>query len=272
MRGIRFAMLIALPFILGTLYTGIKLFYEGEDSFLYPFIALIAVTLAIFFAKEEINFWYDKRFPPKLDRPIKIWLENFFPFYQTLEKDDKIKFETRLALYLNARAFQLMLKEKKSIPEDFKAIIAAHAIQMTLGLEDYLIGDYDRIICYNHPFPTPSNQFLHTVETHLEDGVILISLEQLMMSVRSPEKNYNLAYHAYAEALLNIYPQLQDIEELDVTTILPYDWDHISKLTGFENPAKKAVQLAAFFIRNEEFKASFPKATAQYQEILNYVY
>ncbi|WP_235297757.1 M90 metallopeptidase family protein [Portibacter marinus] len=274
MRGIRFAMLLALPFIIGALYTGVKLIYFEQDEFLYPFLAVIAIGLAIFFAKEEINFWYDQKYPPKLDEPIRIWLRNFFPFYSALETKDRERFETRLALYLNARSFQLMLKERKDIPEDFKAIIAAHAIQMTIGLEDYLIGDYDRIICYNHPFPTPGNQFLHTVETHLEDGIILISLEQLMMGIREPKKNYNLAYHAYAEALLTIYPELQKIEELDISKILPYELDHVLKITGFskENIGLKTLQLVAFYVNGPDFKKSYPEAYHQYANILKYVH
>jgi len=272
MRGIRFAMLIALPFILGALYTGINLFYYGKDDHLFYFLGFLVVGLAIFFAKEEINYWYDEKYPPRLDHQITVWLENFFPFYNTLESDDRQKFETRLALYLNARSFHLMLKEKKSIPEDFKAIIAAHGIQMTLGQKDFLIGDYDRIICYNHPFPTPGNKFLHTVEVHHEDGLILLSIEQLMMSIGHPTKHYNIAYHAYAEVLLTLYPQLQKIEEAELQNLMTYDLGHIAHITGFENINPKTLSLAAFFIHNSEFKKHWPEQHSNYQEILNYDY
>lgn len=272
MRGIRFSMLIALPLILGALYTGIKLFYFGEDGYLFYFIGFFAASLAIFFAKEEINYWYDKKYPPRLDEAIKLWLNNFFPFYLELESEGKEEFEKRLALYLNARSFQLMLKEKKSIPEDFKAIIAAHGIQMTLGQKDFLIGDYDRIICYNHPFPTPGNKFLHTVEVHHEDGVILLSIEQLMMSIGEPNKNYNLAYHAYAEVLMKLYPLLQEIEAIDVDSILPYNMEHISQITGFENLDLKVLSLASFFINNKGFLEKWPEQHSKYKNILGYEY
>ena len=267
MRGIRFSMLIATPLILGALYTGVKLFYFGEDSFLISFIALFALSLAIFFAKEEINYWYDEKFPPKLDPPIIAWLSNFFPFYGQLEKDDKAKFETRLALYLNARSFKLMLKEKKSIPEDFKAIIAAHAIQMTLGVKDFLVGDYDRIIIYNHPFPSPLHKFLHTVEVHHDDGLILLSLEQLMSSIGQPAKNFNIAYYAYAQALLHLYPTLMEVPSVDPEAILPYDRRHITNLTGFEEVNQDALSLSAFFINNGGFQAKWPETYDAYQDL-----
>ncbi|GLR17942.1 M90 metallopeptidase family protein [Portibacter lacus] len=272
MRGIRFSMLIALPFVLGGLYTGINLIYYGKDEHLFYLIPFFVVVLAIFFAKEEINYWYDEKFPPKLDREIVIWLQNFFPFYSTLDQNDRLKFDTRLALYLNARSFSLMLKEKKSIPEDFKSIIAAHGIQMTLGLKDFLIGDFDRIICYNHPFPTPQNKFLHTVEIHPEDGVILLSLETVMQSISKPNDNYNIAYHAYAEILLSLYSEFNNVEAVDYSLILPYSEDHILKLTGFTSLDPKVISLATFFINNEGFKVNWPKEYATYAQILNYAY
>ncbi len=263
-------MLIATPLIVGALYTGVELFYFKEDSFLYYFIALFAVSLAIFFAKEEINYWYDKKFPPLLDPPIIAWLNNFFPFYTQLEKDDRAKFEKRLALYLNARSFKLMLKEKKSVPEDFKAIIAAHAIQMTLGMKDFLVGDYDRIIIYNHPFPSPGHQFLHTVEVHHEDGLMLLSLEQLMSSIGQPSKNFNIAYYGYAQALLKLYPPLNEIEFIDPIGFLPYDLEHISNITGFEELDLPSLSLAAFFINNVGFREEWPETHEVIKNALNY--
>ena len=146
MRGIRFSMLLALPFVLGTLYAGINLIYLGKESHLFWLLGFLVVTIGIFLAGAELNYWYDKKYPPKLDPPIINWLERYFPFYNALYKDEKIKFETRLALYLNARLFKLMIKDTPNIPEDFKGIIAAHGIRMTMGLDDFLIGDFDRII------------------------------------------------------------------------------------------------------------------------------
>ncbi|MBL0099828.1 MAG: hypothetical protein IPP49_07025 [Saprospiraceae bacterium] len=39
-------------------------------------------------------------------------------------------------------------------------------------------------------------------ETNIEDGVIILSLEQLTNAVISPETHYNIGYHAYARHLL----------------------------------------------------------------------
>ena len=277
MRGIKFSMLLLTPFVFGALYLGFILFYLEKDIPIYYFIILIVVILAIFFAKEEIDFWYDKKYPPNLDPAIIGWLNRFFPFFGTLEKDDKEKFEVRLALYLNARAFNLMLKEKENIPEDFKAIIAAHGIRMTLGLDDYLIGDFDRIICYNHPFPTPQKKFLHTVEVHTEDGLILLSIEQLMMGVGQPSKYYNIAYHAYAEALIFLYPKLNNLDDESETwshlnEILPFTKNSVEKLVGIEDPDFNVVSLSSFFSHTSAYEKNWKAQADHYKEILNYAF
>ena len=190
--------------------------------------------------------------------------------------DDKEKFEKRLALYLYGRAFNLMMKEKGKIPEDFKGIIAAHAIRMSMGLDDFLLKGFERIICYNHPFPTPQNKFLHTTETHTEDGVILLSIEQLMMSVGKPKLFYNIAYHAYAEALIHLYPNLVNISDMDegwkLESILGYGLDKVRNITGYEELDLNTVALASFFIRNDNFEDVWPSQFEHYRNLLNYEY
>lgn len=274
MRGIRISMVIALPFILGALYTGTQLIYFEKDEFLYYFLGLIAIVLAIYFAGAEINYWYNKKYPPKLDPPIIMWLERYFPFYTQLEGEEKQKFENRLALYLSVRSFTLMIKERKEIPEDFKAIIAAHGIKMTMGLEDYLVGDYDRIICYNHPFPTPKNKFLHTAEVDHEDGVLLLSIEQLMMGVGQPQQFYNLAYHVYAEALLHLNTEKEQIsfQEFEIEKVSPFSMDQITKMVGYETLDIDVVSLAIFMTFPKKFMEVYPRHADRYMKILNYEY
>ncbi len=273
MRGIRFSVLLALPFVIGALYTGVQLIYLEKDEFFYWFIVLLAILLAILFASNEINYWYDKKYPPHIEPAMKTWLSRYFPYYNSLEIDDKPKFESRLSLYLHGRAFKLMLKEKKNIPEDFKGIIAAHGIQMSMGKEDFLLKNYERVICYNHPFPTPRNQFLHTVETHHEDGVILLSIEQLMQSIGQPKKMYNIAYHAYAEIMCQLYPELANLKGEDKWTmieqILPYDVQNIHKVTGYEHLDIDTVSLAAYFIARKSFEKIWPDQATFYRENLN---
>ncbi len=271
MRGIRFANLIAGPFILGAIVLIYFIFFLEKQDLVYYLAPFILILLAIYFKSNDINYWYHTKFPPKLDPAIINWLSNFFPFYQELSDEEMEKFEFRLALYLEGRAFKLVLmKEQKNIPEDFKAIIAAHAIRMTMDMDNYLLEPYERIFCYNHPFPSPEKQFLHTVEVQTEDKVILLSLEQLMLSVGQPEKYYNLAYHAYAEVLLDLkgrnnFPELS-WEDLEL--ISGYKKEQVQNLTGYQELDLYALSLTLYFSKQESFLINFPE---QYELIKNWL-
>lgn len=267
MRGIRFANLLAGPFILGAIVLLYFIFFLGRQDLVYYLTPFILILLSIYFKSNDINYWYHKKYPPKLDPAIINWLSNFFPFYKELSEEDMEKFEFRLALYLEGRAFKLVLmKEQKNIPEDFKAIIAAHAIHMTMDMKNYLLEPYERIFCYNHPFPSPEKQFLHTVEVQTEDKVILISLEQLMLGINHPDKFYNLAYHAYAEILLDLKSK-KNFPEMtweNIETISDYSKENILNLTGYQDLDLSAVLLTLFFSKKEQFNNAFPE---QYQLI-----
>lgn len=276
MRGIRFTNLLALPFILGALYVVYNIFFLEKDSWFFYLIPLIVLLLALYFASNDINYWYYKKYPPQLDPPIIAWLNKFFPFYNSLNDEERQKFEVRLALYLEGRAFKLVLKEQRDIPEDFKGIIAAHAIEMTMGLENFLLEPYERIFCYNHPFPTPNHQFLHTVEVEKEDFVILISLEQLMMGVGLPKDFYNIGYHVYAEILIALYPELKNLSDDSswpkLEEISGFSKEAIYDLTGFSSLDINAVALVIFFMRTANFKELWSDQAAHYQKGLNYEY
>jgi len=266
MRGIRFSNLLATPFVLGALFVLYQIFFLEKENWIYYLIPFLLIILLLYLTSNDLNFWYHRKFPPKLDPAIVNWLSNFFPYYNQLENDNLQKFETRLALYLEGRAFKLVLmKEQKNIPEDFKAIIAAHAIQMSMNLDNFLLEPYERIFVYNHPFPSPAHQFLHTVEVEKEDKVILLSLEQLMLALGKPTEFYNIAFHAYAEVLLDLIPELASIDVTweDLERVFGRPTDSILKLTGYENLSLKAVAVVLFFSHSEDFEQQLPTQFAE---------
>jgi hypothetical protein len=107
-------------------------------------------------------------------------------------------------------------------------MIAAHAVRVTLKYDDFLIGDFDRIMMYKHPFPSPRHKFLHIVETEVEDGVIIFTLDYLMNGVLEPAQYYNIAYHAYVEAFCKQNPTIDFSFIESVTT------DHMELISGFK--------------------------------------
>ncbi len=218
--GFPFAICFAL-----VLYFSIKNYDSDLSYWVIPPFLCAAV---IFIMAPQIDFWWNKKHPPGVDQPIRDWLMLHSEFYQNLSNDDKQKFEDRLSLYLLGKEFFTMGKQKQEgMPEDIKAIIAYNAIIITFYQEDFMMGDFDRMVVYKHPFPTPNNQFLHTVETEIEDGVMLFALDYLLHGAINPKQYYDIGMHAHADAYMKNNPNLY-WENLTETS-----WDYVQTICGF---------------------------------------
>jgi len=203
-------------------------FINESEALINWFLVLIFLFIALYVFKAQTDYWWHKEYPLPIEPEIKKWLVHNFPFYNSLEGETKQKFEDRLGLYIEARLFTSLGSKEREVPEDLKAMIAAHAVRVTLNYEDFLIGDFDRIMMYKHPFPTPKHQYLHIVETEVEDGVIIFTLDYLLNGVLKPDQYYNIAYHAYVEAFCKQNPTI-DFSFLETVTK-----DHMHLISGFK--------------------------------------
>ena len=224
----------------------------------------VALLVALYTFHGVIDHWWLTKYPVPFDPKLKEWLSNHFPPYQTMDDDLRHRFEYRLGLYLNGRLFQSVGKEMRDVPEDIKCMVAAHGVNMTLGMEDYLIGDIDRFFLYKHPFPSPRFPFLHNVETDTEDGVIILSMEQLVNAVIKPDLYYNTAYHAYADAVMYVnkktdFPVFPEYTWTDLENISGWDKASICRQVGFENLPLLIVHATLFFTFPEKYKMQLPE-------------
>lgn len=252
--------------VLGLFVAGLAylLFVEELHQYsiyLIPFGITIAIILVF---RPQIDYWWYKKYPPLLDKEIIQWLINHFSYFNPLEREEKKMFIDRLALYLEAREFKFMRKEAESLPHDFQAMIAAHAVLMTMGNKDFLIGDFDRIICYPHAFPSPKFKFLHSVETHSEDGLILLSTEHLLLGVLKPKSFLNIIFYAFGEAIYflngnnglpipatNIWESIEEVSGFTKSSI--------SKLIGFDEPNPLYVLISLYFSHHERINIIMPE-------------
>ena len=247
----------------------------------YSFVYWIAVPLfllaALYVSYPYIDYWWHTKYPIPLDEELKIWLRKYSPFYNALDAQGKEKYEYRLGLYIEAREFKLVGKEQRDVPEDIKAMIASHAIELSFNKKDFLIGDFDRIFLYKHPFPTPRMQFLHTLETQQEDGVIILSMEHVVSAVVQPEKFYDIAMHAYAEAFVKInqsldYPVVRrkDIEILEKIGGVHYR--KIQSTIGYKEIDPLYVMITLYFNFPQRFKEQLPEHYDQLHRIFGVIW
>jgi len=229
MRIYSLARVLSFPFIITLAVLLYLEFVAYREIGWWMLIPLTAVIMLYLF-HGQIDFWWQEKHPIPLEPQERRLLEANIPYYRKLDGDGKAKFESRLSLYINGREWKNVgTSELKNMPDDMKVIIASQVIMLTYNDDDYLLGDFDRIYTYKHPFPSPRYQYLHTVETNLEDGMVLYSMEHVLPGVTKPDQYYNIGMHGYAEAYIKQNPALPYPDIAHLT------WEPIEQITGFSS-------------------------------------
>ncbi len=265
MRIHSLSRILSLPIalsILTVLYVSYEL--EYQNAMIWILFPLVIATAVVIF-QGQIDFWWNERNPVPLDPPISDWLKKYDPYYTSLDPNQRQNYDNRLVMYMQGRAFVSVGREHHDVPNDIQAIIASNAVKMLMSKKDYLLGDMDRIYLYKHPFPTPRHQFLHTVETDIEDGVFIFSLEHLVPGMINPKEHYNIAMHGFAEAFQRVFPK-EDFTYLDQITwdqieeVGYHSKDKILKTIGFNQTDTTTVAINHFFTHPRRFNLMIPAA------------
>ncbi len=253
---------IAAPFLLAIGYVLYQVggSYEFRDAYGWMVFPLLVILVALYVFSPNIDFWYHKKHPIKLDESMINWLNTYFVFYQSLSEKDKETFRNRMSLFMEAKEFYLMKREKEAMPEEMKTIITAHAIWVSFGHADYLLPSFDRIVAYTHPFPTPYYKHLHTVEVEENDGVILLSFEHVINGLHSKEK-YNVALHGFADAYLQEWnkTETQNIDEQQLELVSNIKHQSILDTIGFDRTSSTLVASHHYFKFFNDLKQQTPE-------------
>lgn len=258
------ADVLIVPFVIALVYMGYQAYTQPNYPYLIWILVPIIIVILIYLFKPQMDFYWHKKFPIELDPKLKDIIQKFNPYYGSLDNDKKSEFENRLALYMEARAFKGVGSEQKDVPYDIKGILSAIPVQMTMHKKDFLIGDMDRIFIYKHPFPSPRFPFLHNVETHVEDGVIILSLEAVHLALTNPDGYYNVAWHAFVEAYLKVYKDKTDKIEAHanwetITLISNFTEKHVLEITLLKAIDPLIVICVLYFSHNEEMQNKAPE-------------
>ena len=216
------------PLALVFIYLGYQSFTQLNYPYSIWMILPLTCLVMLYLFKGQLDYWWLTKYPVKFDEGLARFLMANNSYYENLKGEEKTKFETRLNLYMEGREFKAVGHEQRDVPYDLKALLSSIPVQLTMHKDDFLIGDMDRIFLYKHPFPTPGKQYLHALETHTTDGVIILSLAQFSAAEKEPDKHYNVAWHAYIEAFLIIGKD-------DTSPIDDYaTWENIEAIAGYD--------------------------------------
>lgn len=257
---------LTIPFALAAL---VFLFLAWEQDYQYAiYIVPSVVCLAVIYAlSPQIDWWWYQKHPPELDPRLRKLLSDHLPFYQQLPAEGKQRFRQRVALFMIANEF--IPKGMDSVPEDVKGFLAASAVQLTFGMENFLFDRFERIVVYPGPFPSPQYPRWHASELFEEDGVLLFSADHLMHAVRSPQKYFHLGMYEYGRALSLCYPDLQlpapppDIWE-QLEKVAPFTRNQLEKWIGLPQIDPQGVSLALFALFPVRFREILPDRYRQF--------
>ena len=277
MRIYKFANILSIPFALMTVgFLSLLLTNHHDKTAMWAVVPLAALIL-IYLFQPQIDYWWLSRHPIELDENVRKLINRTNWFYRNLNDDQKQEFDKRMLLYVNGNAFSAKgMETDADVPFDIKYMIAQIPVTLSFNNNPKLFKNYERIIIYKHAFPSPAFKFLHTVETHHEDGAVIFSIEHAEAAFFNPEKFYNVAWHVFCEAFVYIKKiKLDDVgqeEELwrKLSIVFGFDKDFILKTIGFNNTQLSTVLLVAYFTRNEALRDTMPNMYDVISEITGF--
>ncbi len=199
--------LLLIPFFILLCVTG---YYTWINDGLYNLWMLppIIFLAAIYVLSPQIDWFYYKRFPSKLDNIQRQILVTGCPFYVSLNAEKKKIFEQRCFLMLMTIDFQSQSEE--SLPEDFKLMAILPAVMLKFEEEDFIFHGYEKMIVYPKAFPSPQypNNFHHS-ETYKEDGVLLFSAQAIFQGFIDPLNHYPVTAHEWSKIFMEEKTQMK---------------------------------------------------------------
>ncbi len=263
------ARILAVPIVF-FLAVALYLAFGVDGRYSMWIVPPLILLASIWVLSPQINWWWYQRYPPDVAAPIRQFLFQY-PFYQRLPEGEKKRFRSRMALFVMGNEFipQMM----KDVPEDVKAIVAANAVTLTMGMEKFLFPKFENIII--NPKPLPTLQYpekYHASEIYEPDGVVLFSAEQLVRGFLESTRYFNIGLYEYAK-VFRISNPVQFYPAFDENS-----WDAFERISGFSKEWIEqwinlpdidpvAVSIVHFFTFPEEFLKELPEVYKMYRSI-----
>ncbi len=176
-----------------------KAFYDSITPYVFLAIIFVVVTLHRFgnrwltYLKTKWYSYTSKKHLPE----IMLILENEYPFYRSLNDSDKVKFAKRVYQFSESKFFIFDHDWEKE--ETIRYLVSASAIQLTLGLDDFMLAYFTRIVIHHkgYHFGFYQSEF----QGHILGREIHLSWEYFKRGIDNPTDRENVGLHEMAHAL-----------------------------------------------------------------------
>lgn len=161
---------------------------------------LSLVILVVLGSSGKVNMGFKV---PGFSRPMsasrrKI-LEQYFPYYNSLSMENKLKFDRKLQHFIDLKHF--IPRNIPVVNEEMKVLIAACAVQLTFGFPKVMLAHFNKILIYPDDYYSRINHAYHRGEVNPRMRVIVLSWKAFVEGYINPTNGRNLGLHEMAHAL-----------------------------------------------------------------------
>lgn len=121
-----------------------------------------------------------------------------FPYFGTLSSQYQNIFLERCLQFISEK--EIIVGEKFDLSNKSIALIAASAVQLTIGLNTWNLSYFTKIIVYPSDFESNPNGLMYRGETNL-NGFIKLSWASFIHGYKTSDDNINLGLHEFSHAL-----------------------------------------------------------------------
>lgn len=287
---------------------------KGQTPAYVPFVFIGAMVVAIYILNEKLQpriaRWFGKRLdefgeyldnaeeaPAAAPKPpsalvyngsslyftsdeLEKVLNKYFPYYARLESKGKEKFLHRLKKFMSEKVFII---HNESGFKEMPILISASAVQISFGLDKYLLPFFSHIHIFPEEFigyhPT-----LRLLEGNVSGHCINLSWKHFLNGYKLPDNGQNVGLHEFAHAFYYQYFEAGENVERDFVETFPLFDDCGNKvfeaeklpgnnlysdyaLTNFQEFWAESIEI--FFERPADMKIKYGDLYQAVCEILN---
>lgn len=271
-----FANKLMAPFaLMAALF--LALAWKVDESYSIGFVPFMVISALIFILSPQINWWWYSRHPPELNEELRTLLERYCTFYRRLRPEERRRFRGRVGLFNMGVDWEPLAFPEDILPPDVQVAIAAQAVSLSFHRETFLFDQFEKVIIFPRPFPTPEHPYDHASEMHQADGCLLFSAEQVMLGFVKPTQWYNVAMHEYAKAFALKYPaeawpalNAEDVwTKLELISGMPRA--HVESVIGLAGVEALPVAIHHFFQFPERFATVLPEENSAFVKIFGFL-
>jgi len=203
-----------------------------------------------------------------------------YKFYRALPGKSQRLFRRRVTRFLGNK--RIIGKQNVTVSDEMRMLIAASAVKLTFGLDDFEFEGFKNIFIYPERYYSKMTGSVNKGETH-SLGAIVFSWEDFMEGVMVHDDNLHLGVHEFTHALVldmkrgNMYdPYFLDVmRELHGLMEKPKIREAVLNKGYLRDYAEEnfmeflAVSLESFFETPTEFKENLPPIYERICKLLN---